>query len=49
MGVGPYSEGTPSLCSENCINWIFWLFFEMLTSENRTTEIRSSQGPGVPL
>ena len=33
--------------SENRISLIFGLFLKMRTSENRTTEIRRSQGPGV--
>ena len=34
-------------CSENQISWIFGLFLKMRLSENPTTEIRRSQGPGV--
>ena len=40
------------LCSENLISWIFGAqilgyFLKMRISENQTTEIRMSQGPGV--
>ena len=53
-----YSWGPPKLkselrllqknaCSENQISWIFGLFLKMRLSENPTTEIRRSQGPGV--